>query len=94
MKAVDPRKRYTYKPDWAPEVTVHFVQPHGPTVARNKGEFFQAYIDLFVVEVEGMEVHEDLKGFPWSDLMPTRLANEVFTEISKLNHLETEEKEG
>ena len=96
MKSVDPTKEYEYTPDWAPEVTVHYVQPYGVTVPVSGGKsgFFNLYLDNFIRNIDGMEVPEANKNLPWSKLMPPRLANEMFTKITELAHLEDEELEG
>ena len=95
MKSVDPKKQYEYRPEWAPEVTVFFVQPHGTTIPMNGiGGFMDLYLDKFVAGIDGLEIPDENKKLPWSHLMPVRLANEVFTEISRISHLEDTEKEG
>lgn len=95
MKAIDPKKVYEHKPEWAPEVTVYFVQPHGTTIPMNGiNGFMDLYIDKFVTRIDGLEIPEENVKLPWSKLMPVKLANEVFTEISRIAHLEDTEKEG
>jgi hypothetical protein len=95
MKAVDPKTDYTYSPKWAPEVTVHFCQPYGATIPLSgKVGFFDLYLDKFVTAIDGLVILPENIGLPWSRLMPTLLANETFTEISKLGRLDAAEAEG
>jgi hypothetical protein len=95
MKSVDPTKEYTYTPEWAPEVTVYYCQPFGVTVPLDgKAGFFNLYLDNFIRRIDGLEIPEENMKLPWSKLLPPRLANEMFTKITELAHLEDTEKEG
>ena len=93
MKSVNPKEDYTYTPEWAPEVTVHYVQPFGTTITSKEG-FLDLYIDKFITKVDGLEIAEGCEGMPWSRLLPPRLSNEMFVKIQSLGKLEPEEVEG
>ena len=95
MKCVDPTKVYTYTPEWAPELTVYYVQPFGVTVPLDgKAGFFNLYLDNFIRRVGGLEIPDHLLNQPWHKLIPPRLSNEMFTKITELAHLGDDEKEG
>lgn len=95
MKSVDPTERKRVA-ECDPSVIVYYVQPFGVTVPADGGKkgFFNLYLDNFINRIEGLEIPDEHKHLPWSRLMPPPLANEMFTEISSLAHLEDEEKEG
>ncbi len=93
MKSINPKKDYKYTPEWAPEVTVHYVQPYGTTITAKEG-FLDLYVDKFITAVDGLEIAEGCEDFSWSRLLPPRLANEAFVKIQSLRDLETEEVEG
>ena len=96
MKAINPNKKYEYVPEWAKEVTVHYVQPYGSTIptTSDKSGFFDQYLDKFITGIDGLEIPEGAEGSPWSNLIPPRLANEMFIKLSALKTLEDTEKEG
>ena len=92
MKAIDPNKEYTYTPDYAPEVTAVFVQPHGPTESMHPSKLPAEYLRKFLKRVDGLEIPEELKGKPLHEILPVKLANDIFLQISRAGKL-TEDEE-
>ena len=94
MKFIDPNKELDFKPKSAPGVTAVYRQPSGATISTTTADFYNLYLDRFLVRLEGMEVPESLKGQPWSKILPTTVANGIVAKIIASAHLTEEEQEG